>query len=114
MLLFLEWSAVQWELRANARDHTDLGLNEGLVAYATEQAALQRTLASNFKTLWATPVAEVDNVLHLPDPPIINSNNTRDADNGDDSNKGNGDLTDDESAEDEPDSDEEGLSDVDD
>ena len=64
VLLFLEWSAVQWELRANARDHIDLELNEGLVAYATEQADLQRTLASNFKTLWTTPLANVDNVLH--------------------------------------------------
>ena len=109
MLLFLEWSAVQWELRANAHNHIDLELNEGLVAYATEQADLQRMLASNFKTLWTTPLANVDNVLHLPDPLIINSNNTRDTDNGDDSNNGNGDLTDDESSEDE-----EELSDIDD
>lgn len=106
VLLFLEWSAVQWEIRTSARgDSVSLELDEGLKAYAVEQAALQRTLASIFKALWDTPLADVDNILHLPDPPNINTNN---ADNGDAANA-NDDSTDGES-----DSDEDELSDTED
>ena len=113
MLLFLEWSAVQWEIKSNAREDTDLELSEGLAAYAAEQAALQRTLASNFKLLWNTPLANVDNVLDLPDPPIVNSNNTPSTDNGNNGDLNDDDL-DDDSDDDEPNSNEEEPSDLDD
>lgn len=63
VLLFLEWTAKQWDLRANVRSKVSLELAEGLIAYASQQAALQRTFAAVFKELWSTPLADVAEVL---------------------------------------------------
>ncbi len=64
---FLDWKAAQWETRMDAREDADEELAEGIQAYATEQAALQRNLCSSFKVLFKTPLAEVDNVLQQID-----------------------------------------------
>lgn len=89
VLACLEWSAAQWDLRKTARGDVGMELNEGLAAYAVEQADLQRTFSSTFKTLWKTPLADVDGLLHESDPPYGD-----DADNAED-NDDNGDDNDD-------------------
>ncbi|KAF9522288.1 hypothetical protein CPB83DRAFT_777307, partial [Crepidotus variabilis] len=56
-LAFLEWMARWWDgLKSNRSG--DGGLNEGLSAYATRQADLQRALAASFQTTWQKPLAE--------------------------------------------------------
>lgn len=69
VLLFLEWTATQWDVRANARSDVGAEMREGLRAYALDQAALQRSLAASFKLLWTTPLADVDDVLQSLDFP---------------------------------------------
>ena len=63
VLDFLEYKAVEWEIRAEARESPDLATMEGIRAYTVEQAALQRKLASAFRLLWKTPLASVDTLL---------------------------------------------------
>lgn len=51
----LEWKAVWWEDRSVAWDGVDPVLLEGVQAYATEQAAVQRKLKGHFLELWEKP-----------------------------------------------------------
>ena len=67
VLDFLEYKAVEWEIRAEARESPDLATMEGIRAYAVEQAALQRKLALSFRSLWKTPLASVDTLLEQID-----------------------------------------------
>ncbi len=60
---FLDWKAAQWEARMDARDDVDEELVEGIQAYGTEQAALQKNLSSSFKVFFKTPLTEVDDLL---------------------------------------------------
>ncbi len=70
VLEFLEYKAVEWEIRAEARDSPDSATMEGIRACAVEQAALQRKLASAFRLLWKTPLASVDTLLEqIENPP---------------------------------------------
>lgn len=72
-LEFLEHRASWWEDRRNARSNkgVDSEMGEGICAFAVEQAAMQTTLAAHFKTLWSTPLKQVNEVLQdleVPDP----------------------------------------------
>ncbi|KJA13849.1 hypothetical protein HYPSUDRAFT_209191 [Hypholoma sublateritium FD-334 SS-4] len=67
VLEFLEYKAVQWEIRTEAREGMEPEAMEGIRAYATEQAVLQRKLASSFKSMWMTPLASVDTLLEKID-----------------------------------------------
>jgi len=58
---FLMWMARVWSERQSKRVVGDKALAEGLVAYAVEQAALQRRLCAAFQTLFKTPLQEMDN-----------------------------------------------------
>lgn len=60
----LKWHAAQWDLRGRYHSRgASLELREGILAYAAEQGALQRTFAAKFKVLWKTPLADVDNLF---------------------------------------------------
>ena len=59
---FLMWMARVWSEQQSKRVVSDKALAEGLVAYAVEQAALQRRLCAAFQTLFKTPLQEMDNV----------------------------------------------------
>lgn len=56
----LEWKAMEWDSRQDARLDVSVELKEGIRAYAVEQAALQRMLASSFQVMWKTPLANVE------------------------------------------------------
>lgn len=91
VLQFLEWRAKSWDAKANLRSKIDLEMNEGLKAYALQQAALQRSLATLFKTLWTTPLADVDELLESLGNPIPDADGEgadEDEDGEDDDNNG--------------------------
>lgn len=52
VLAFLDWKAQWWVDRRGARELRDKELSEGLAAYASEQAQLQRDLAMSFREEW--------------------------------------------------------------
>lgn len=43
-----------WEERRNSYPGSDAALAEGIAAYASEQAQLQRDVANRFERMWAT------------------------------------------------------------
>lgn len=63
VLKFLEWKAAQWDSRQETARLVSRELNEGIIAYAAEQAALQRIFLALFKVLWKTPLAKVERLL---------------------------------------------------
>ena len=58
VLVFLEWKAQWWMARASMRKDVDGALSEALVAYAADQADLQRLLRTRFKAIWKGPLGE--------------------------------------------------------
>lgn len=74
VLDFLKWRAKWWDAKASLRSKVGLEMSEGLKAYALQQADLQRSLATSFKTLWTTPLADVEELLESLDPPIPGAN----------------------------------------
>ena len=50
--VFLNWQAQWWKERSEWRKVSDVGLQEGIKAYANRQAALRQALASQFTYLW--------------------------------------------------------------
>ena len=58
----LGWEAKEWEKRAACRSEQgevlDPGLQEGLRAYAHDQADLQTSLQKHFRSMWQAPLAE--------------------------------------------------------
>lgn len=94
VLLFLEWNAKRWDVRASLRSKVGVEMKEGLQAYALQQAALQRSLAAFFKALWKTPLADVDDLLESLDPPTTDDDSDADSCDEDD-NSGNGGSDDD-------------------
>lgn len=63
VLAFLKWEANQWELRAEGQEDLGMELEEGLRAYAAEQAAFRLSLSSSFQIMFNTPLADVDKLL---------------------------------------------------
>lgn len=63
-LAFLKWKASWWDNRQDIRSDAPTEMREGLCAYASRQANLQRALAAFFKELWKTPLAHVSDLLH--------------------------------------------------
>lgn len=59
VLAYLEWKASWWEQREDSRSVRDRELAEGIASYAESQAALQRSLSYSFRSLWTTPLREV-------------------------------------------------------
>ncbi len=55
-LATLQWEEQQWRLRATARQVKDPRLQEGLVAYALDQAAIRRSMRRTFRAV-CLPVA---------------------------------------------------------
>lgn len=102
---FLEWRASWWEGRQGARSNVGAEMREGLHAFAVEQAAMQRSLAADFKKLWRTPLAEINRVLRglqttgpsdgESDSEIDGSDDGDDADSRDGGADGDGDDNDD-------------------
>lgn len=80
----LEFRALWWDDRQDARDDEAADLKEGIFAYANEQASLQRALAASFKVLWKTPLAHVDKLLQGLEATELAVNEPDD--DGDDSN----------------------------
>ncbi|PBK63572.1 hypothetical protein ARMSODRAFT_1023775 [Armillaria solidipes] len=61
ILKFLTWKLDWWTDRQSRRDvGGDDGLGEGLAAFALEQAKLQLALKAKFKTLWKTPLQDIE------------------------------------------------------
>lgn len=75
---FLNWKADQWESRLDGREDLDEEMKEGIRAYATGQAALQRTLSSSFEDMFKTPLADVDDLLEQIDSAIDGSDDEGD------------------------------------
>lgn len=75
---FLNWKANQWESRVDGREDLDEEMREGIRAYATEQAALQRILCSSFEAMFKTPLADVDDLLEQIDSIIDGSDDEGD------------------------------------
>ncbi len=82
VLDFLEWRAKWWDAQGNIRSQVGLELKEGLHAYASQQAALQRSLAASFKSLWTTPLADIDELLERLDPQGGDGEDEEDVDPG--------------------------------
>lgn len=87
----LEWKATEWDLRQDARPDVSVELREGIRAYAVEQAALQRMLASSFQVTWKTPLANVEKMPQesgLPNPsaeqPVSNDEDGEDGEDNED------------------------------
>ncbi len=57
-LATLQWEERQWRLRATARQVEDPRLQEGLVAYALDQAAIRRSMRRTFHAV-CLPVARI-------------------------------------------------------
>lgn len=62
-LEFLKWRASWWDNRQVVRSDMAAELREGIRAYASRQASMQRALAAFFKHLWKTPLAHVSDLL---------------------------------------------------
>ncbi|KJA25187.1 hypothetical protein HYPSUDRAFT_135353 [Hypholoma sublateritium FD-334 SS-4] len=62
-LKFLKWRALWWEDKQDVRSDMPAELKEGICAYASRQASIQRELATFFKELWKTPLAHVCDLL---------------------------------------------------
>ncbi len=63
VLDFLEWKAAQWDSRRYGRANVSAELQEGIRAYAVEQAKLQRLLSASFKALWKTPLDKIERLI---------------------------------------------------
>ena len=55
----LEWRAAWWEERSEGWDELDEATTEGLKAYASRQASIQRALHKQFSRLWDKPLIPV-------------------------------------------------------
>lgn len=84
VLEFLEWRARWWDAKADLRSNVSLEMSEGLKAYAFQQAALQRSLATSFKTLWTTPLADVDELLESLEVPEVDDEFADEDEDGED------------------------------
>lgn len=72
-MVFLEWKADWWKKeRRTLRVTADAALNEGLVAYADEQANLQRRLRAHFQDGWRGPLDDSNNESTATHPPDHN------------------------------------------
>lgn len=92
----LKWKAQWWDNKADARSDVGLTLREGIMAYALEQAKLQRDLAASFEHLWKTPLHDIKKVLQTLDIPESNLNNPdENADDDDDNNSDEDEIPDD-------------------
>lgn len=58
-LVFLTWRAKWWRTKPVSWDGVSIQLQEGIVAYAKDQALIQDALATHFEALWEKPLAEV-------------------------------------------------------
>ncbi|KAF9472815.1 hypothetical protein BDN70DRAFT_818108 [Pholiota conissans] len=85
VLEFLEWRANWWIARQRPRVGITPELQEGLEAYAINQAAVQRRLSDAFRKIWKTPLPLVDDIYDDLD------DDEGDGDDGDDGD-GDGDL----------------------
>ncbi|KJA15775.1 hypothetical protein HYPSUDRAFT_120972, partial [Hypholoma sublateritium FD-334 SS-4] len=56
VLKSLEFKALWWDDKQDVRGDEAAELKEGISAYASDQANLQRALAAAFKELWKTPL----------------------------------------------------------
>lgn len=95
MLEFLEWKACWWMERQSKRTGLSKELSEGLSVYASSQAALQRSLAEHFRSLWTNPLTNstVNNGNCEPngnDP--TNEKGSEDDDDEDDNRNGDDDV----------------------
>ena len=81
----LEFKASWWDSKYGARPSEIDELREGISAYASEQASLQRALAADFKAMWKTPLAQVDELLTGLEAAQLAVEDTDD--DGDDSNE---------------------------
>jgi len=64
----LEWRATWWEERAEGWDELDEAAKEGVGAYASWQASIQRALHKQFSRLWDKPLI-----------PLVSSDDTGEA-----------------------------------
>ena len=55
----LEWRATWWEERSEGWDELDEATKEGVKAYASRQASIQRALHKQFSRLWDKPLIPV-------------------------------------------------------
>ena len=69
VIAFYEWKACQWDSRRESRSDVSAELKEGIVGYAVEQAALQRTLSSVCQSLWQTPLDRLKHIVPDGDEP---------------------------------------------
>ena len=54
----LEWKARWWKACSESRDDVGKDVQEGLKAYASVQSSMQLALASKFRELWKSPLAD--------------------------------------------------------
>ncbi|KAF7372731.1 CxC2 domain-containing protein [Mycena sanguinolenta] len=67
-LRYLEWQAVWWEARLEARPTASPHLKTALCAYASKQAWLHRRVAAHFKSQWETSrVTDLASVMESAD-----------------------------------------------
>ncbi|KAF9471428.1 hypothetical protein BDN70DRAFT_820006, partial [Pholiota conissans] len=60
VLQFLDWRAKWWDSRQQPRIGVAADLQEGLKAFAIDQASIQRQLSTTFQAIWKTPLNLVD------------------------------------------------------
>ena len=63
VLAFLAWKGDWWSAQGSRRTCKDKGLAEGLSAYASKQAAVQRSLFNRFRRVWEGPLTDKDKGL---------------------------------------------------
>lgn len=101
VLAFLDWKAQQWIEKREGREPHDDALAEGLAAYASEQAQLQRDLGMGFREEWKGSLEQADREEEeeegVPDPDN-NGPNDPDIDDDDDDEDDEGDEGEDDDA----------------
>jgi hypothetical protein len=66
-LRYLEWQALWWESRQDARTEAPSDLRAGLRAYALKQVWVHRHIRDFFKSHWEGPAVNSDTVLERVD-----------------------------------------------
>lgn len=91
VLVFLEWSSQEWVRRSKGRADVDAALLEGLCSYATKQSLLQDNLKATFKTIWKTPLENIDTAAEPAQLAAMSTWRGTDCDDGDDDDDNGGD-----------------------
>ena len=67
----LEWRAMWWEQRREGWESHDEAMREGIRAYATRQAGIQRGLCLRFTRLWDKPLVPLGSQEESNEGPAV-------------------------------------------